>query len=70
MTLYPNWKTILRKAWSVRIIALACVLTGVETVALVVGADWLPFEPLVRAGVLFGLSAAALVARVVAQRDV
>jgi hypothetical protein len=70
MSLYPNWRDILRKAWSVRLIALACLLTGVETVALVIGADWMPFDPVVRAGALFGLSAAALVARIVAQRDV
>lgn len=70
MSLYPNWRDILRKAWSVRLIALACLLTGAEAIALVLGVDWLPGNEVVRAGVLFGLSAGALVARIVAQRDV
>ena len=70
MSLYPNWPTILRRAWSVRLIALACMLTGAEAIALVLGVDWMPGNELVRAGVLFGLSAGALVARIVAQRDV
>lgn len=69
MVLVDNWRTVLRRAWSVRLIALACLLTGAEAIALVLGVDWLPGSEVVRAGVLFGLSAAALVARIVAQRD-
>ena len=30
MILLPNWKTILRKAWSVRLIILAGLLSGLE----------------------------------------
>lgn len=30
MTLIPNWRIVLRYAWSVKLMALAGILTGVE----------------------------------------
>ena len=32
MKLGDNWRTVLKKAWSVRLMALAAVLTGAEAV--------------------------------------
>lgn len=32
MRLYDNWRTILKRAWSIRLMALAVVLTGLETI--------------------------------------
>ena len=32
MTILPNWKTIAKKAWSVRLMALASVLSGCEAI--------------------------------------
>lgn len=61
-----NWRLILRKAWSVRLAALAGVLSGAEVV--------LPlFAHAIPQGLFAALSfvavSAALVARIVAQRD-
>lgn len=68
MRLDPDWRRILRRAWSVRIMVLAAVLTGCEAVATVVGVDWVPLPPVARALLLFALVAAALISRIVAQR--
>lgn len=70
MGLGDNWRQVLRRAWSVRFIALAALLTGTEAVALVLGVDWLPVPDVWRAGGLFMLSVAALVARITAQKGV
>lgn len=66
MTLHNDWRAILRRAWSMRLAALAGVLSGVEAV--------LPFfsEAIPRG--LFAVlallaSTGAMVARVVAQRN-
>ena len=63
--LAPDWRDILRRAWSARLILLAGVLTGIEVVLPLFWSD-LP------RGLFAGLSgvvtAGALVARVVAQK--
>lgn len=68
MRLRSDWRDILRKAWSVRLIVLATVLTGLEAA--------LPFLPEIAylpAGTLAGIASVvtglALLARIVAQRD-
>lgn len=62
--LLPDWKQVLRRAWSIRLIILAGTLTGLE-VAIPLFSDVVP------RGVFAGLSAlasiAALWARIVAQ---
>lgn len=67
MKLYDNWREILRKAWSIRLMLLAGVLSGVE-VALPFFSHAMP------RGVFAALSgitvAAAFVARLVAQKGV
>lgn len=65
--LIDNWKLVLKKAWSVRLIVLAAALSGIEAV--------MPFfEEAFPRGVFAAASglvtAAALLARVIAQRDV
>jgi hypothetical protein len=30
--LKPNWKQVVRKAWSIRLVALSCVFTAAEVV--------------------------------------
>lgn len=65
MKLYPNWRDILRRAWSMRLMAAAFALTAVE-VALPFFAGELPrglFAAL--SGVAVG---GAFVARLIAQR--
>lgn len=67
MKLYDNWKEIVLKAWSIRFMLLAGLLSGVEVA--------LPFfEGYFPRGVFAALSGvsvgAAFVARLVAQRDV
>lgn len=67
MSLYPNWREILRRAWSIRLMIVAGLLSAAEIV-LPLYADVFP------RGAFAALSAAAtaggLVARLVAQRDV
>ncbi len=66
MQLYDNWRQILTKAWSIRLMILAGILSGIEVA--------LPyFEDVIPRGIFPALSglavAAALVARLVAQKD-
>lgn len=65
MTLDPQWRDILRRAWSVRLIVLAAVLSGAEVVVPLFG-DLIPRGPF--AALNFVVVAASLVARIVAQR--
>lgn len=65
MRLADDWKVILRRAWSVRLMLLAGVLSAAEAVV--------PFfsdviDRRVFALLLAGLTFSALVARIVAQR--
>lgn len=67
MKLLPNWRDILRRAWSLRLMAFAGLLSGVEVA--------LPFfNDLMPRGVFALLSAvtvcAAFIARLVAQKDI
>lgn len=67
MKLYDNWKTIVRKAWSIRLMLIAGLLSGCEVV--------LPlFSEAIPRSVFASLSmlavSGAFVARLVAQQDV
>lgn len=67
MKLYPNWRKIIRKAWSIKFLALAALLTGIEAV-LPLFADVIPrgvFSLLTLIAVI-----SAFVARLVAQKDI
>lgn len=64
MTLVPDWKRILREAWSVRLAILAGLLSGVELV-LPLFQDSFPRGPFAVAS--FVVTVMAVVARLVAQ---
>lgn len=67
MKLYDDWKLILKKAWSIRFMMLAGLLTATEVV-LPLFADVFPRGAF---AALSGVAvAAAFVARLVAQKDV
>lgn len=68
-TLVPDWKAILRHAWSVRLMIVAALLSGLE-VALPLLQSFLPIRPGIFA-LLSGLVVAgAFVARIVAQKRI
>lgn len=66
MKLLPNWQAIMRRAWSVRLMALAVLLTGCEVV-MQFWSDSLPRGPF--AVLSFLVILGALAARIVAQRN-
>ena len=66
--LYTNWKIILKKAWSVRLMLLAGVLSGGEALVTIFP-DQLHLSRHTLAIIVPLVIAAALVARLVAQRD-
>jgi len=66
MNLIPDWKVILKKAWSIRLIALAAVLSGAEVVLPMFG-DM--FSRGIFAGLSFATVIGAMIARVCAQKD-
>jgi hypothetical protein len=67
MKLYDNWKEILRKAWSIRFMVIAALLSGIEIV-LPMFADQFPRNTFATLSFIF--VGAAFVSRIVAQRDV
>lgn len=69
MKLVANWRAVLSKAWSVRLMLLAALLSGLEvTMPLLDG--YVDIPPRLFA-VLSGLTvAAAFIARIVAQRNI
>lgn len=67
MHLYPNWKEIARRSWSMRFILLAGVLSGLEVI-LPFFSDEIPRN--LFAALSFMAVAAAFIARLVAQRGI
>lgn len=65
MQLHEDWRRIVRRAWSFRLIGLAALLSGCEAALPFVDLD-LPAG--LFAGLSFAVTGAALVARVVAQK--
>lgn len=71
MTFYENWREILKKAWSVRFIVLAAVLSGIEVALPSLQPLFTTQIPQGTFAALSGLvSAGALFARVVVQDGV
>jgi hypothetical protein len=68
MMLVANWREVLRHAWSIRLTLVAAVLSGLE-VAQPLVAGLLPIPPIMFAGLAALISAAAFVARLVAQEQ-
>ncbi len=70
MTLLPDWKTVLSKAWSVKFMFAAAVLSGVESVAAIAGESLAKqFPPGLYAAAVGVITALALVARLLAQNE-
>ena len=66
MNLYSNWRDILKKAWSIRFMILAGVLSAIEVI-LPFYADAIPRGTF---AAMSGLAVgAAFIARLVAQKD-
>ena len=66
MTLITNWRQILRKAWSIRLLLLAGLLSGIEAALPFVDGK---FPRGLFAVLSLVVTAGAFVARLVAQRD-
>lgn len=68
MTLHPDWRRLLRYAWSIRLLMLAGVLSGCEVALPLI-------QPIINipTGIFAGLSAlstcGAFVARLMAQKE-
>lgn len=67
LRLLPDWKRILRKAWSIRLIGIAALLTGAEAVLSAFGTDWIPVPVWGRMLLIFVVMMAAFGFRLVAQ---
>lgn len=67
MTLLPDWKSILTKAWSVKFLVLAGGVAAAEAVVQLAGVQFLP--PGVAPAVTGLLSALGILARVLAQKE-
>lgn len=65
MKLLPNWREVLKRAWSVKLIVLAGLLSGAE---VAMGYMEIDLPPGVLAALASAVSGAALVARFLAQR--
>ena len=67
MKLYPNWKEIMRKAWSIRLAMLATVFSLLQVV-IPIYADVLPRDTF---AILTAISTVGVIlARIVWQQDV
>lgn len=64
--LIPNWRKVAKKAWSVRLMALASVLTGCEAILPLVG-DAVPRGSF--AALSFFIVTGALLARFLVQKE-
>ena len=65
LTLRPDWSEVLRRAWSIRFMILAALLSGLEVAVPILFVD-MPRGPF--AALSFISVAAAFVARLVAQK--
>ena len=66
MKLIENWKQVIKKAWSIRLILLATVLSGIEAMMPAFEAS---FPKGVFAAASGVVTAIALLARVLVQKD-
>jgi hypothetical protein len=66
--LIPDWRHVLRRAWSIRLMLLAGVLSGVEVILPVV-TDSLPWPRWASASLVALVVSGAFVTRLLAQKD-
>jgi hypothetical protein len=69
MRLASDWKRVLRHAWSVRLILIAGLLSGIEAALPLIG-DFIPIPPAVLASAMLIVVAAAFVSRLIAQEKI
>lgn len=70
MILIPKWKAVLTRAWSVRLMALAALLSGGEAALQLLSPDLLGMPDGAFAVLAGFVSMGALVARILAQEGV
>ena len=70
ITPIPNWHAVLTRAWSVRLMILAALFSGIETALSLLSADMLGLPPGIFAALASMATSAALIARFVAQKGV
>jgi hypothetical protein len=68
MMLVSDWKRVLRHAWSVRLMLLAALLTGCETILPLVQ-DIIPIPQWVFAGLSFVAVSGGFAMRLLAQKE-
>ena len=68
MRLKSNWRDVVKRAWSIRLIVLAGILSGLE-VALPLLQDYLPIHPGVFAALSMIVVTLAFISRIVAQEN-
>jgi hypothetical protein len=69
MRLIDDWRRVIKRAWSIRLLIVAGILSGIE-VALPVIDGWITIPRGLFASLSFVVVAAAFVARIVAQKGV
>lgn len=69
MKLVDDWRAVVRRAWSIRLMIVAGVLSGLEVVLPLID-GWVPLDRGVFAALSGITVAAAFVARLVAQKDI
>ena len=67
MTLLPDWKSVLTRAWSIKFLVAAAAVSGCETIVSISGTTLFP--PGVASAVTGVLSALGILARVLAQKE-
>ena len=71
MNLVPNWRRVLKRAWSIRLMILAALLSGVEVILGFPDIEQrLDLQPGLFAGLSALVTAGALIARLLAQNGV
>ena len=65
--LLPDWKSVLKRAWSVKFMTMAAVVSSCEAIMQLRGAELL--SPGVASAVVGVLSALGIFARVLAQKE-
>lgn len=66
--LLPDWKRIVRRAWSIRLMLLAGLLSGLEAI-LPIAMDAVPWPRWLASTVISMVVGLAFVTRLMAQRD-
>lgn len=66
--LIPDWKRVLRRAWSIRLMLLAGLLSGLEAILPIV-MDAVPWPRWVASAIISTVVGLAFVTRLMAQKD-